>query len=254
MPELLRQRVLELAATQWSGPWMRPPPWLRALPLRVSIRVSPRMSVRLPALAPARVSPRAWPLACVLSLAALPALVHAADPLPASVRACAAVPDVLQRLSCYDREVARYPAPQAKSSAATGAPAATSPTGASSPQAAATVAPPATSGANTATARVPTSSANAGSGTSAAASGADATAGTAAKDSTQHVVAHLVSIERLPSEMILHLDNGQVWQEVQSVSGDLSLKEGDAVTIDRHFGSYWLSGPHVSSMKVRQKS
>jgi hypothetical protein len=54
--------------------------------------------------------------------------------------------------------------------------------------------------------------------------------------------------------LILHLDNGQVWQEVQSVSGDLSLKEGDAVTIDRHFGSFWLSGPHVSSMKVRQKS
>jgi len=54
--------------------------------------------------------------------------------------------------------------------------------------------------------------------------------------------------------MILHLDNGQVWQEVQSVSGDLSLKEGDSVTIDRHFGSYWLTGPHVSSMKVRQKS
>jgi hypothetical protein len=234
MPELLRQRVLELAPTEWSGPWMQSPWRLRLLPPRLA----------------AVVSRRAWPLACVVSLAVLPALVHAADPLPASVRACAAVPDVLQRLSCYDREVARYPAPQAKSSAATGAPTAT---GASSPQAAAKVAtPPAASGVNIATAGAPTSGANAGSG--AAASGADATAGTAAKDSTQHFVAHLVSIERLPSEMILHLDNGQVWQEVQSVSGDLSLKEGDAVTIDRHFGSYWLSGAHVSSMKVRQKS
>jgi hypothetical protein len=185
-------------------------------------------------------------LAATVSLTVLPALVRAADPLPASVRACAAIPDVLQRLSCYDREVARYPAPQAKPSAATGAPAATS------PQAAAKVAT--APGANTATAGAPNSSANAGSSASAAASGADATAGTAAADSTQHFVAHLVSIERLPNEMILHLDNGQVWQEVQSVSGDLSLKEGDAVTIDRHFGSYWLTGPHVSSMKVRQKS
>jgi hypothetical protein len=137
------------------------------------------------------------------------------------------VADVLQRLSCYDREVARYPAPQAKSSATTGA---TSSTVAPSPQAAAKVVTPA------------------------AASGADATADTAAADSTKHFVAHLVSIERLPNEMILHLDNGQVWQEVQSVSGDLSLKEGDAVTIDRQFGSYWLTGPHVSSMKVRLKS
>ncbi len=58
----------------------------------------------------------------------------------------------------------------------------------------------------------------------------------------------------MPNEMILHLDNGQVWQEVQSVSGDLSLREGDTVQIDKHLGSYWLSGPHVTSMKVRQKS
>jgi hypothetical protein len=178
-------------------------------------------------------SPWVLPLAYSVALAVLPSIVHAADQLPASVRACAAITDVLQRLSCYDREVARYPAPQAKS-APTGAPAA------STPQAAAkVVTPPAASSSNTA-------------GTSAppAAVGAD----TAAADSSKHFVAHLVSIERLPNEMILHLDNGQVWQEVQSVSGDLSLREGDAVTIDRHFGSYWLSGPHVSSMKVRQKS
>jgi hypothetical protein len=104
------------------------------------------------------------------------------------------------------------------------------------PQAAAKVsAPPATSDANAAEPSTPST-----------ASGATATA--------QQVIAHVVSIERVPNEMILHLDNGQVWQEVQSVPGDLSLREGDAVKIDRHFGSYWLSGPHVSSMKVRQKS
>jgi hypothetical protein len=190
-----------------------------------------------------RMSPRMWPsvlpLAWVVSLAILPALVRAADPLPASVRACAVVTDVLQRLSCYDREVARYPAPQAKS-ATTGAPAASTP--APAPQAA----PPPPSASNTATPSAPP----AASGAKTAAPAADS----AATDNSKHLVAHLVSIERLPGEMILHLDNGQVWQEVQSVSGDLSLREGDAVTIDKHFGSYWLSGPHVSSMKVRQKS
>jgi hypothetical protein len=89
------------------------------------------------------------------------------------------------------------------------------------------------------------------------ASGATATAPAAEKaaaSESQHVIAHVVSIERVPNEMILHLDNGQVWQEVQAVSGDLSLREGDAVKIDKHFGSYWLSGPHVASMKVRLKS
>jgi hypothetical protein len=177
--------------------------------------------------------PRMLPLAWAVSLAVLPAIVRAADPLPSSVRACAAVTDVLQRLACYDREVARYPALQAKS-ATTGAPAAsTGPTPAPAPQAAAkALAPPPASASNT------------------AAPAADA----ATTDSSKHFEAHVVSIERLPNEMILHLDNDQVWQEVQSVSGDLSLREGDAVTIDKHFGSYWLSGPHVSSMKVRQKS
>jgi hypothetical protein len=180
-----------------------------------------------------------------LVLAVLPAIGHAADSLPAGVRACAAITDVLQRLSCYDREVARYPAPQA-GSAPTGAPAASaSPMPA--PQAAAkVVTPPAASSSNTAGSSAPP--ATAGANTTAPAAGA------AAADSSKHFVAHVVSIEHLPNEMILHLDNGQVWQEVQSVSGDLSLREGDAVTIDRHFGSSWLSGPHVSSMKVRQKS
>jgi hypothetical protein len=198
-----------------------------------------------------RMPPRMWPRMrwsvlplAVVSLAVLPTLVRAADPLPASVRACTAVPDVLQRLSCYDREVARYPAPQAKS-ATTGASAA--PTPAPVPQTVAPqAAPPPPSASNTAT----PSALPAASGAKAAAPAADA----AATDKSKHLVAHLVSIERLPNEMILHLDNGQVWQEVQSVSGDLSLREGDAVTIDKHFGSYWLSGPHVSSMKVRQKS
>jgi hypothetical protein len=115
------------------------------------------------------------------------------------------------------------------------------------PQAAAKVsAPPATSDANVAESSAPST-----------ASGAAATtpaAGKAAASESQNVVARVVSIERVPNEMILHLDNGQVWQEVQSVPGDLSLREGDAVKIDKHFGSYWLSGPHVSSMKVRQKS
>ena len=185
-------------------------------------------------------SARVGLLAWAVSAVALPALVRA-DPLPASVRACAAVTDVLQRLACYDREVARYPAPAAKSSAPAQPAAPTSQSApvtqnSPAPQAAAEVsAPPATSDANAAKSSAPLT-----------ASGATATA--------QQVVAHVVSIERVPNEMILHLDNGQVWQEVQSVPGDLSLREGDAVKIDKHFGSYWLSGPHVSSMKVRQKS
>jgi hypothetical protein len=52
-----------------------------------------------------------WVLGCVVSLTALPVL--GAESLPASVRACAAIADSLQRLVCYDREVAKFPAPVA---------------------------------------------------------------------------------------------------------------------------------------------
>ena len=170
-----------------------------------------------------------WLLGCVGLIAALP--VVGAESLPASVRACAAITDSLQRLVCYDREVAKFPAPVAKVEKP--APAAAAPTGDAQPTAPA----PAAQVSNS-----PAPAAKSNSTPVAAASGED------------HVAAHIVSIDRQPNQMTLHLDNGQVWQEVQSVSGDLSLREGDAVKIDRHFGSFWLTGPHVSSMKVQRKT
>lgn len=51
--------------------------------------------------------------------------------------------------------------------------------------------------------------------------------------------------------MVLHLDNGQVWQQTERASGDLTLRVGDSVTIERHLGSYYLSSRYVSDMKVR---
>jgi hypothetical protein len=171
----------------------------------------------------------------VLPLMALPPLpaVASPDPLPASVRACAAVADVLQRLACYDREVARYPAPKATGKHDTATSSSTN-TPAADPTATA-----ATSAAIQPSAAVNTPTAKAASQPAAG---------------SQSVTAHVVSIDHSSDAMVLHLDNGQAWEELQSVSGDLSLREGDSVTIDKHFGSYWLTGPHVSSMRVRQKT
>jgi hypothetical protein len=188
-------------------------------------------------------SPRTWLLAWAISLATLPALARA-ESLPASVRACAIETDADRRLACYDREVARFPAPASKSTAK----AAASPQPASTPQAG--------SAAQAAPTPPPVPAPQAVVKPAAAASSSDTgapVAGNTPPSDPQHLTARVVSIERLPNEMILHLDNGQVWQEVQGVSGDLSLREGDTVKIDKHFGSYWLSGPHVASMKVRQK-
>ena len=165
--------------------------------------------------------------------------VASAESLPASVRACASETDPQERLACYDREVASFPAPKAATrhesttaSTPTGPTPATTATVPTTPSPNAT-APPAVAKANAvAPQAAQTNSSN---------------------KEPQHVSAHVVSIDHSPSELTLHLDNGQVWEEIQSVSGDLSLREGDTVTIDKHMGSYWLTGPHVSAMRVRQK-
>jgi hypothetical protein len=69
-----------------------------------------------------------------------------------------------------------------------------------------------------------------------------------------HMTAQVARLERSPDSMLLHLDNGQVWRQIGRASGDLSLHEGDSVTIEKHLGSYWLSSRYVSNMKVRQES
>jgi hypothetical protein len=173
---------------------------------------------------------------------------------------------------CYDREVAKFPAPAVKAEksapgaqqavggqggANASAQAAGAAAGGRSADVTSGFAVAATPGAQgpTAVTSAPAAAASAPVGTNNPAPAARSNSTSVAMASgDDHVVAHIVSIDHQPNEMILHLDNGQVWQEVQSVSGDLSLREGDAVKIDRHFGSFWLTGPHVSSMKVQRKS
>lgn len=69
--------------------------------------------------------------------------------------------------------------------------------------------------------------------------------------SASKVTAHVASLDRSPDSMVLHLDNGQVWQQIGPASGDLTLRTGDSVTIEKHLGSYWLSSRYISDMKVR---
>jgi hypothetical protein len=181
-----------------------------------------------------------------------------AESLPASIRACAAETDSLKRLVCYDREVARFPEPKATDSKAT----THQHDGAANPPNTGDGAAATTAAANGAAPAAPATPPNSGgSGTTAAAANSSAPPAPASPPQPQqsrqeagHFSARVVSIDHIPNEMVLHLDNGQAWQEMQSVPGDLSLQVGDTVKIDKRLGSYWLTGPHVSGMKVRQKS
>ncbi|HEY1890054.1 MAG TPA: hypothetical protein VGG63_06590 [Steroidobacteraceae bacterium] len=173
-----------------------------------------------------------WSIVCMLPFCGLSAGAFAQS-VPPGLRACMTEADSLRRLVCYDKEMARLTSPPPPP-AAMPPPPPPAPTPASPPPAAtAAPAPPAT-----------------------AASTSPPTPHhsrwkifTGGSDS--RVTAHVASLDRSSNAMVLHLDNGQAWQQIGRVSGDLTLREGDSVTIEEHLGSYWLSSRYVSDMKVR---
>jgi hypothetical protein len=182
-------------------------------------------------------------VACMLPLGGLPAGVLAQN-VPAGLRACAAESDPGQRLDCYDREMKRLLAaprqpgkPPPPPPAAKPAPAVPAQAGAASPPVAQpTSAQPApSSSGQTAPRSKGTWKKLFGGGTS------------------SRVTARVASLERSPDAMVIRLDNGEVWRQIGRASGDLTLRPGDQVTIEKHLGSYWLSARYVSDMRVRQE-
>jgi len=178
---------------------------------------------------------------------AVSSLATAADSFTVGVLSCAAETDRDRRLDCYDRQVAGYTAGLARGgSAVAAAPAAKS--GAAGPAASAPALTAATTGAN------PVAPASAAS--TAASNGATATAGkagaaTAAAPSAQrHYAGHIASIEHFPDYIVVHLDNQQTWKQVSESPGGNGLRTGDAVTIDKQLGSWWLAGPKGEAVQV----
>jgi hypothetical protein len=172
-------------------------------------------------------------MSCVLAPAAW------AESLPASVRACAQEPDSLKRLICYDREVARYN---------------DQPSGGQSP----TVGPSGRDLRSTPT--TPTvppgppreDRSDSGPG-QAQPSPPIPPPAPAPPPAPKHVSARIVKIENFPDAIVVHLDNGQVWEQIQEASASVSLRPGDTISIDREMAAFWMSGKDGVAVKVRQK-
>lgn len=146
-----------------------------------------------------------------------PPVTAQAHSLPPGVLACAQEPDSLKRLVCYDREVGKYrdAAPDTAQNPA-GHPAPGLSGGAPAP---APAPAPASS-----TAPLP-----------------------------KHISARIVRIENFPDAVVVHLDNDQVWQQVQEASAAVNLRVGDTVSIDRELLAYWMSGADGTAFKVKRK-
>jgi hypothetical protein len=212
---------------------------------------------------PRRASRMTWSLVCTLPLCGIPAAAMAQS-IPPGLRACAAEPDSLRRLVCYDKEMARLtkstppsaaapPPPAPPPVAAQAPPADTSAPASSPPPPQASSPPPADSPPPQAAAAPPPPSPPAAS-TEASAPPKPSLWRSFVGGDASRVTAHVAGLDRSADSMVLHLDNGQVWQQIGPVSGALTLRVGDSVTIEKHLGSFWLSSRYVSDMKVRLQS
>ena len=70
---------------------------------------------------------------------------------------------------------------------------------------------------------------------------------------SKHITARVVSIDDRRDDVVVRLDNGQVWEQEQPAPADLNLQRGETVTIDKELGSYWLAGRSGTAMKVMRK-
>ena len=162
---------------------------------------------------------------CVL----LTAVSAHADTLPASVRACIGEADAARRLSCYDREVARAIAPP--DTFASVAPAAAPPPVPVAPSPRLPADPPRAAVAPVTTAPLPAAAAPAA--------------------TPRHLTAKVSAVRQSGDELIVTLDNGNVWEQSVPGASGLNLRPGDAVKVDRTMGSWFLSNQYGDSVQVR---
>jgi hypothetical protein len=163
-------------------------------------------------------------LASAISMGIAPPLVHA-ESLPASVLACSAEADPGQRLACFDKEVARFvEAPRVGTHSEKHG----------DSKSDIVAAPAKHDQSEQSNERQPTDERS-------------------APKEPRHVTARIVSIKNATDDMVISLDNGEVWEQVQQADATMNLRAGDTVTIDKSVGSYWLSGRSQMVMKVKRK-
>ncbi len=209
---------------------------------------------------------RAQLLSWVLSGVCAWGCAGAAEALPPSLRACMSESDASQRLACFDRESERLvqeSAPTARRAdpprpASVPAPAAAAPSApsvAAAPSAPSVAAPPAA--AATAAAAAPATSAPAQSAQekfgyrgNIARADLDKQEEEERREAEQ-LTAKVTELSTVVhGEMLLTLDNGQVWQQKRGDRG-MRIKVGDEVTIRRaSLGSFLLTSQAKGSMRV----
>jgi hypothetical protein len=221
-----------------------------------------------------------------MTLAAIVGIQQAAaQGLPAPVVSCMDEHDAAKRLACYDREVpravaasagaspsaaattpaVRTPSPQSTTALASSTAPATASTAAPRPPAPAAGQTSASAGTPASTSTLAPSAAASGTAASASSAASEVDAfgmtaqlqrkesGATAPPPLNKLTAHIAAVSQTPrGEFIVTLDNGQVWEETETVS-HLPLRTGDSITIKRGMlGSFYMSSEQVLGLRVRR--
>ena len=176
-------------------------------------------------------------LISIAGLSSLAVSAAFAQSVPPSVAACTSEKDSLARLVCFDREVAKYTQPAARVAPTPAAPAVTPP-----PAAAVAATPP--------------PAASPGSdefGVSGELARKRETAKNGGVASPKEMRAAITKISSKPyGELVLALDNGQVWEQIEA-SSTFIIKAGDGVVIKQaKFGSFLLTADSGATTRVRR--
>jgi len=188
-------------------------------------------------------------------VASAPGAQTAADALPPQFTACADEVDVMRRLSCYDREMALLrasPAPKPAATEPAPKPAAAEPV-IPEPGTAAVVAE-AANDAEPVTAETETQT-TAGVAAAVTSSVPSIAENFGEKDNGPvQIQARVASIQKRPyGELIILLDNGQVWEQKHRDTR-FRLEVGEVVTVTKGLISgYRLSGASNNSIQVRRR-
>jgi hypothetical protein len=175
-----------------------------------------------------------------------------AQTLPASVIACADETDVLKRLSCYDREVARYRTRESVAGAAALAPGSSGGAASGMPAGAdarPSPGPPAPGASGTGS----PAEQQAEFGMNSELKRKEQGPGATEPVKLDKITAKIASLSYKPhGESLLTLDDGQIWEEAENES-HVPYHVGDEVTIKRGvLGAFYLSTPAVRGMRVKR--
>lgn len=173
----------------------------------------------------------------VAGLSSLAVSAAFAQSLPPSVAACTSEKDSLARLVCFDREVAKYTQPTAR----------VAPT----PAIPATVSPPAVTVAPTPPVSASQATDEFGVTGQLARKRKETKEEEGAVIKELHAVVSKVSTKPY-GEFVLALDNGQVWQQIETKSTFI-IKVGENVVIKpAKFGSFMLTSDSGATTRVRR--